>query len=671
MSLLKSALLMLLACLACTATMAMEVTRDMLQVDLSTGVQVLEDPSRSLTLDDVLRPDVARRFQPQTRSGTDLNFGFSESAFWLRLPLRRAEDAPQHWLLEIPYINLNDIEFHAPGQAAVLTGSNRPLNTRPLHDRYFVFPVTLTPSGQYFHIRVSSQHAMTVPLRLWQPDAYGVHRNNVLMVQFLYYGALLALLSYNLLLFISLRDVRFLAYSLYALSFGLGILAGNGFGRLLLWPDSPFFDSVAQNVLLSLAAFFGLMFTRIFLHTRSKSPRIDRLLHLCGALFLLCALLQVILPTLGLPLQTLNQALMLGVLPALALILAASLKAVIGGDRGARFFLLSWGLLWLGAGVAAARAFGWIPTNGFTSYSLQIASAFEMLLLSLALAELIRFEREQREQAQAMAIAAKSSMLEILKSSEDKLEQTVQKRTAQLEASLRQEKELLARYMRFRSLISHEFRNPLSIITTQLSLLRKEHELGQAQIDKRLGVISSATRRLSLVFDRWLQSDRLGQSLQNLSLRPIPLKTWLEQMVEANTHWLAEHRIELRCAADVSLLEGDESLLEIALSNLIENAGKYSAPGSLITLETRARTGQIGIAVIDRGMGIAPEHQQAVFTEYFRVAPEGGVRGMGLGLSIVQRIVEAHGGQLQLESVPDHGCTFCIWLPASNRGQYT
>jgi signal transduction histidine kinase len=294
-----------------------------------------------------------------------------------------------------------------------------------------------------------------------------------------------------------------------------------------------------------------------------------------------------------------------------------------------------------------------------------------MLLLSLALAELIRFEKEQRERAQTMAIEAKSSLLESLKSSEDKLEQTVRERTAQLESSLRHEKELLARYMRFSTLISHEFRNPLSIITSQLSLLRKEHELGQVQLDKRLTVIGSATRRLQLVFDRWLQSDRLGHSLQNITPRPITLQTWLEHLVEANAHCLAEHRIELRCTAGISSVHGDEYLLEIALSNLMENAAKYSAQGSQITLETRTRPGQTGIAVIDRGQGIAPEHQQAVFTEYFRVAPEGAVRGMGLGLSIVQRIVEAHGGQLQLESVPGHGCTFCLWLPEPNRRQHT
>lgn len=669
MPMLNNVVLMLLACLYCTAALSMEVARSMQQVDLAAGIQVLEDPGRSLSVDDVRRPDIAQRFRPATATGTDLNFGFSRSAYWLRLPLRRMQDAPGDWLLEIPYVSLNELDFHAPGRAAVQTGSDRPLHTRAINDRYYVFPLTLSPDTQYFHLRVSTQHAVTVPLRLWQTEAYAAQQRNALMIQFLYYGALLALLLYNLFLFFSLQDVRFLAYSLYALSFGLGIMAGNGFGRLLIWPDSPFFDNIAQDTLLSLSAFFGLLFTRIFLQTRTSSPRIDRALQLCAAVFLLCALLQVILSALELPLQQLNQSLTLSVLPALVLILVASLKAVIAGDRSARFFLLSWGVLWLGAAVAAARAFGWLPTNGFTSYSLQIASAFEMLLLSLALAELIRQEKARREQAQAMAIEAKSRMLESLQSSEDRLEQTVRERTAQLENSLRHEKELLARYMRFSSLISHEFRNPLSIITSQLSLLRKEQELGQVQFDKRLGVIASATRRLQLVFDRWLQSDRLGHSLHNITPRPIALQAWLEHVVEANAYCLTEHRIELHCTAERSAVLGDEYLLEMALSNLIDNACKYSPPGSLITLETRALPGRTGLAVIDRGPGIAPEHQQAVFTEYFRVAPEGAVRGMGLGLSIVQRIVEAHGGQLQLESVPGHGCTFCIWLPEPNRRQ--
>jgi len=113
-------------------------------------------------------------------------------------------------------------------------------------------------------------------------------------------------------------------------------------------------------------------------------------------------------------------------------------------------------------------------------------------------------------------------------------------------------------------------------------------------------------------------------------------------------------------------INADDHLLEIALSNLIENASKYSPSGTLIRIETRWRPGQAGIAVIDQGPGIALEHQQAVFTDFYRVQPEGSVRGMGLGLSIVQLIVKAHGGELTLKSTLGQGCCFCMWLPMAS-----
>ena len=96
--------------------------------------------------------------------------------------------------------------------------------------------------------------------------------------------------------------------------------------------------------------------------------------------------------------------------------------------------------------------------------------------------------------------------------------------------------------------------------------------------------------------------------------------------------------------------------------NLIDNACKYSTPAQEVQIETRHRPGATGLAVVDQGIGISSENQQRIFQQYFRVSRENSTPGLGLGLSLVQRIVELHGGHIELHSVPGQGSSFCIWI---------
>ncbi len=641
---------------------ALTLQRADLRVDPSAEVELLEDPGGWLDFGTVSSAALADRFRPALHSGQIINLGFSASAFWLRIPLQRTADAAQDWLLEIPYATLDYVDAYLPGQAPLLTGTHRPMSSRPFRERFFVFPLRLATTPEFFYLRVQSHYPVTIPLRVWNPQARARSEGNALLLQHLYYGGLLALLLYHLLLGFSLRDRRFFLYAFYALPLGLGMLAGNGLGRVLLWPDSYAFDEIAQSCLLGLAGSMALLFAREFLQTRSRLRWIDRLFAGIALLFLL--LVGLLLASLWWPLSVmwLNQWMFFTALLMGASILGASWREYRRGQVGLRFFLLSWSVLWLGVLTAALRAFGLLPTNTLTAYAIQLSSVAEMLLLSLALADIIHVERRAREAAQSQA-------LEASRRSEERLEAAVKARTEdlrvqaeQLARSLATEQQVLAQYMRFGSMISHEFRNPLAVIDSQVKLLRKERGQGIDATERRLPVVARAVERLASLFEQWLKSDRLGQSLQDIAPHPIPLRPWIEHLVEG-LYCLGEHRLELQFDPALGQVYADDHLLEIALVNLIENASKYAPAGSLITLRTCQRPGQAGIAVIDQGPGIAPEQQSQVFQDFRRLQPDAGVHGMGLGLSIVQRIAQAHGGGLTLESEPGQGCCFCIWLP--------
>jgi two-component system sensor histidine kinase SenX3 len=119
-------------------------------------------------------------------------------------------------------------------------------------------------------------------------------------------------------------------------------------------------------------------------------------------------------------------------------------------------------------------------------------------------------------------------------------------------------------------------------------------------------------------------------------------------------------------------VEGDQMLLVTALSNLIENAIAYSPNGSPVSVSRRLVDGFVEIAVTDRGIGIAPEHQQRVFERFFRVDPARSrvTGGTGLGLAIVKHVAANHGGEVRLWSQPGTGSTFTLRLPARGSGSH-
>ncbi|GAB3356159.1 MULTISPECIES: sensor domain-containing diguanylate cyclase [Giesbergeria] len=431
----RRCLLLILLLLGCSQewVLAIEIQSDASKTPLVSGIEALEDRTGQLTIETVRQLAQTGQFVPVDSAKGDLNFGFTTSAYWLRIPLHRRMDAPTRWLLEVPYGQINTLQWYPPTGSALSTGNDLPLSSRPVFHRHFAFPLELDTAEQFFYLRARSDYALTLPLVLWSTEAFARHEQWELIWQSLYYGALLSLLLYNFLLYCSLRDRRFVLYTLYTLFFGLGMLAGNGYGRLFFWTDAPAFDAVSQSTILCLAAMFGAHFTRVFLHTSQRAPRLDRWLQGHATAFLLLASGFLASLHVAVPIMLLNQWVLFNALGMGVAIAVAGWRVQRSGEHNIRFFLLAWGVLWLGVLVASLRAFGGLPSNVFTSYALQIASAVEMLLLSLALADIIHAERRSREQSQQQALQAQQQMLAVLRHSEENLERAVRERTAELE----------------------------------------------------------------------------------------------------------------------------------------------------------------------------------------------------------------------------------------------
>jgi diguanylate cyclase (GGDEF)-like protein len=399
-------------------------------VNAKAYLQLLADPNMAFSLEQVQSPKWASRFQPIENKGGDLNLGYSSGSYWLKLELQQLESQATDWLIEVDFPSLDQMSLYIPSQNYQLTlGDLLPFNQRPIPNRNLLFPVHLTntqPVTLYFYVH--SEGTLTLPIKVWQQTAFYDHNQSVYAGLFLYYGMLLALGLYNLMLFLSLRDPLYLAYVGFVISMGIGQMSLYGIGNQYLWPDWLTWGNIAASSGFAAAGLFGGLFTRLFLMTPETTPKLDKLLLVVIG----CFCLSIALPLLSYQIAAITTSL-LGIVFAIT----AEVAAAICWHRrrpSAHWFILAWTLFLLGVVINSLRNLGWLPTNFFTHHAMQLGSALEMLLLSFALAERIDGFRKQTDLAQKKALATQELMLEHLKASEHQLELRVLERTLELQA---------------------------------------------------------------------------------------------------------------------------------------------------------------------------------------------------------------------------------------------
>jgi signal transduction histidine kinase len=627
----------------------------------ATVVSFLEDPKAELTYEDIQKKSIQSQFKPAQISGDEINFAYSNSVYWLKLSLSKQANLPQFSVIELPYFGLNRINFYAPGQPAVKTGSAEPIQSRPFFYRFYAFPITLSDVEQDFYLKVQSDQPISVPLKVWGREDFVEHIQVDTFFQALYYGGIGVLALFNLFLFVYLRDKAYLFYAGFAGFIGIGILSGNGYGRLFLWPNFPVWDDVSQAVLLGLASANAMMFISEFLKVKTFSVILNRVLvtlaialalnsaglWFASALHFSVGIFFILLPLLS--------------IPSAILTIYIGFRALLAGYKSAQFFLFAWGVLAIGAIVGSLRMFNVLPSNAITSYALQISSAIEMLLLAFALASRIKEERELRESAQNEAFNSQQDLVESLRASEEHLENQVSMRTNDLKLMLENEKSLREQYVRFGSLISHEFRNPLGIIEGQTALLCRDG-ISETSM-KRVSIISSATHRLASLFDRWLQGDRLQSGIDQVRPQIIHLNQWITELIEGCKNYHANHAINFVNDLSETVLIADEKMLEVVVLNLIDNACKFSNSGLSVTVSVLHINSMIGISIKDQGIGIDEKDHLVIFNEYHQISSKKSTKGFGLGLAFVKKVLEFHGGRIELFSQIDQGSEFIAWFP--------
>ncbi|MFN4349437.1 MAG: ATP-binding protein [Hylemonella sp.] len=262
-----------------------------------------------------------------------------------------------------------------------------------------------------------------------------------------------------------------------------------------------------------------------------------------------------------------------------------------------------------------------------------------------------------------------NQMAEHLQQGRDELEQRVALATSELRAKKEEAETATRAKSRFLAAASHDLRQPihaLGMFVARLAQLPHDRETRHL-----IGNLEASVRAMQDLLDALLDISRLDADAVRVQLQPVPLAPLFDQLRGALQPVASEKGLRLRLRCSDIWVQSDPTLLHRILLNLVSNALRYTGNGGVLVGCRRSRGGShLWIEVWDTGVGIAPEHQQDIFREFYQIGnPERDrSKGLGLGLNIVDRTARLLGHPLQLCSVPGHGTRFRIELPLAQPG---
>ncbi len=246
------------------------------------------------------------------------------------------------------------------------------------------------------------------------------------------------------------------------------------------------------------------------------------------------------------------------------------------------------------------------------------------------------------------------------------LEENVEERTRKLTEALEKQRELLRVKTRFVSMISHEYRTPLTVISSSASILQRYADrLDDQKKERHLAKIQNQVHKLNGMLQDVLEVNRAETSGIKFSAEEVDVQETVSQVVAELQRHTPQPVVTVEVQGTPRLVALDKRLFKLIVENLVSNALKYSPADSTIDCRLGYQEDRLLLQVTDQGIGIPADEQEKLFSAFHRASNVGQIPGTGLGLSIVRQSVEAHNGNLSFESEEGRGTTFTITLPTA------
>ena len=338
-------------------------------------------------------------FQPHK----NFNFGLSKKTYWIKLQIQ-SQSLDQDWLLEIAHPVLDHVDLYTPLDdgtfKATLYGDTLPFNNRHFKHRTFLFEIPFkTNDPRTFYLKVSSESTVSIPMKIWNEKAMTEQRSDEQILFGVYYGLIIAMALYNIFLFIYVKDLSYLFYVIYIVSFGLLQMSLNGLAFQYVWPNSTWLASYAPTFLIPFSVAFIIQFTRYFILSAKNSPRMDKFFRLWVWIGIILTVNSMIVS-----ISSVLWIIVAYILFGLPFMIGTAIYVWRKGYKPAAYYLIAWSAFFLGGLLYSFKSLGILPNTFITSYGLQIGGAMEVILLSIALAARINMMKKEKEDAQKYAI---------------------------------------------------------------------------------------------------------------------------------------------------------------------------------------------------------------------------------------------------------------------------
>ncbi len=607
------------------------------RIYLGTKIEHLKDSSGKLTFSDVLGEKSNYFIKNKTRT---LNFGFTSDTYWLRFKLDK-KTISENNLLEYDYPQLGSGEFYRPSADGTYSvsyfGADYPFKKREHPYTSFVFQLKESEADKFYYMKLSSETNLRIIISIMPALHFAGKTGKDLIMFGIYAGILMVMIVFNIMTYFTVRSRSYIFVILYIISFLFFEIALGGIGFQYFWSDYPLWNRISFLVFVGLAFGFISTFTRSFLETATHQPKLDKALGVISALCFICSL----------GLFFIKYTVMIKVLSMIAFVtlifmLTAGFKAFFLKYRAARFYVLAFSFLFIGASAFILMIFGIIPSNYIALKSYKIGIALQALFLSLALFDKMTILTKEKESAQNEAIKNNNLAL------------------ANLEKSNKLKDEFLSN-------ISHELRTPLTGIIglTENLTATTSQKLDFEEIYTLKTIQYSANRLANLVNDL-LDFSSMRTKQISLIKKGISVSQNVQLVLNAFRPLIKNKNFKLysKISADCPLIFADENRFQQIVYNLVDNAVKFTESGT-IKVDAAVANNMIYVSVSDTGIGIDDEKKKAIFEPFTQ--GDGSVSrkygGTGIGLTITKHLVELHGGKISFETKKGKGTVFHFTIP--------
>jgi len=669
-------------------------------INIAANAGIYEDPTNLLEISEVLEIDSF--VNPNQMIP---NFGVSSSTFWIEFTIRNTS-GKNDILLELgnPLIDMVDLYSVKNDQYELMHhyGDMQPYKEREFDTQNFLFDLKIENQAmQRYVLKLESWEQISFVLAAGNTKS--IYEANSLkdLIYGLFFGIILALLIYNVFIFITVRDRSYLFYVIYLLFIALTQATLQGYTFRFLWPNMPQFVNHSLIIFPGVAGVAALEFMKLFMKTKKYTPYLHKGLNVIVFLYAVaisCKLLNYN----RLAFEIVDICAI--VLSLYAFVIAITISAK--GYRPAKFFLLAWSILFLGVIAFVLRSKGILPANNFTNYAMPTGTVFEVLLLSFALADRINIFRKEKEEAQEKMVEALKENESIIKEQNVILEQKVEKRTLELNKTLSNLKEAQSQLVdaeKMSSLgqltagIAHEINNPINFVSSNITPLRQDIEDVNAILEKykELETTANVSEKLKEIENLKQELDfeylqiELGTIIDGIedgAKRTAEIVSGLRSFSRLDEGDLKEVNINDGIQATLLLIKSKLNGIRIEKSlgsipdvecnsgkinqlvmNLIDNSiyainkNNIENKDGVIGVRTEQRDSSVRIIIEDNGIGIPENIKDKLFDPFFTTKDVG--EGTGLGLSIVRSIIDSHKGKVKVISEVNKGTEISVEIP--------